>query len=306
MTDRLTATLAIPCYNAEVFIEKTLKAIIDQTRQPEEILVIDDGSSDSSKDIIGRFPQVRLIEHDTNKGIATARNSAISHAQSDIIIFLDADTVPCAEFIEEILKPFSNAHIAGVNGRAIEFVQNNIYDKWRKEILFQEWGNRYREGVYFLFGMCAAYRKEVLKEVQGFDTLFSVSGEDMDISYRIRKAGYTLAYTPKAFVHHLREDSYETIKKMTFRHCFWGFLAQKKNNCYQNKIPLWKSAFLFVKHLFYNGIIIAQPKYAKLSFELHLIIAKAWIKAGQEKKVLSDATNRLQGSSYDWEGHGKK
>lgn len=308
MAEKLTVSLAIPCFNAEIFIGQVLESIVAQTRQPEEIIIIDDGSSDDTRKIVSQFPHIRLICHGSNQGIAAARNSAITHASGDIIVFLDADALASPEYIEGMVAGFSGEDVAGVNGRAIESVQKTIYDKWRKEVLFQEWGDSHREEVSFLFGMCAAYRKKVLEEVGGFDGLFRISGEDMDISYRIRKRGYRLSYTPKALVYHLREDSSKTIRRMTFRHCFWGFLAQKKNHCYENKISLSQSAAIFVRQLLLDGLLRGDPAFAVLSLQLHLIILRAFIAA--RKADISDPA-KLAGvqskvRSFQWEGHWKK
>ncbi len=307
MTEKLTVSLAIPCFNAEIFIGQVLDSIAAQTRQPEEIIIIDDGSSDDTRKIVSQFPH-RLICHGSNQGIAAARNSAIKHASGDIIVFLDADALASPQYIEEMVAGFSGEDVAGVNGRAIESMQKTIYDKWRKEVLFQEWGDAHREEVYFLFGMCAAYRKKVLEEVGGFSELFRISGEDMDISYRIRKMGHRLVYTPKALVYHLREDSRETIRRMTFRHCFWGFLAQKKNHCYQNKISLSQSATIFIRQLFLDGLFRGNLVFAALSLQLHLIILKAFIAARRTDPAEAAKLAGVQGSakSFMWEGHWKK
>ncbi len=152
--------------------------------------------------------------------------------------------------------------------------------------------------------MCAAYKKEILKEVDGYSNLFRISGEDMDISYRIRNNGYHLAYNPKALVYHQRSDNDQTIKKMTFRHCFWGFLAQKKNRCYQNKMPIWRSAFIFARQLFYDGIFKGSINFSILSFKLHYIICKAWFAA--RKTDISESEKNHESNEltkYEWEGH---
>ncbi|MBU1565867.1 MAG: glycosyltransferase [Proteobacteria bacterium] len=307
MAEKFTVTLAIPCFNAELFIGQVLESIVAQTRQPDEIIIVDDGSSDDTRKIVSQFPN-RLICHDSNKGIAAARNSAIKHASGDIIVFLDADALASPQYIEEMVAGFSGDDVAGVNGRAIESVQKTIYDKWRKEVLFQEWGNAHREEVYFLFGMCAAYRKKTLEEVGGFDELFRISGEDMDISYRIRKMGYRLAYTPKALVYHLREDSSETIRRMTFRHCFWGFIAQKKNHCNQNKISLSQSAGIFLRQLFLDGLLSGNLAFAALSLRLHFIILRAFVAARKTDPVEAAKLAGVQGTvkNFEWEGHWKK
>ncbi|MBU0483640.1 MAG: glycosyltransferase [Proteobacteria bacterium] len=307
MSDNFSVSLVIPCFNAEIFIKPVIDSVLQQTRKPDEIIVIDDGSIDNTRKLVGQFPGVRLIAHPTNLGIAAARNTAIAQAQGEIIVFLDADAIAAPVYIEEIIAPFSRQNVAGVNGRALEVVQKNIYDKWRREVLFQEWGDNFRAEVFFLFGMCAAYRKEALAQVGGFDELFRTSGEDMDISFRLRKLGYLLAYNPEALVYHQRQDSAQTIKKMTFRHCFWGFLAQKKNKCFQNKLTVWQSAFVLVRQLFYDGLLKGNLRFALLSLQLHAVIGRAWLAARRTDLAAAAAeTGKVGHHNYEWEGHGKK
>jgi len=244
MSTPLTVTLAIPCFNAESFILSALESVKSQSVTPRQILIIDDGSRDNTRKIVAELPDIELIVHKENRGIGASRNSSWQAATGDIIVFMDADCIADPQFIEKLLSLYTDDSIAGVGGRGIESIQENFFDRWRKEILFQHWGDSYRQDVHFLFGLCSSYRRKVLKEINGFDPLFQVSGEDMDIGFRIHKAGYKLAYTPGAIVHHQRRDHATSIEKMAYRHCFWGFLAQRKNQHHPQQgfnIPLFNS-----------------------------------------------------------------
>ena len=83
----------IPCYNGEAYIADAVRSVLNQTYRDLEVIVVDDRSSDGSKDIVRSIgdPRVRLVEHDVNRGIAAARNTGIRHAQGEYIAFLDQD-----------------------------------------------------------------------------------------------------------------------------------------------------------------------------------------------------------------------
>jgi glycosyltransferase involved in cell wall biosynthesis len=89
-------SVIIPCFNGEQFIGDALKSVLSQTFKELEIIVVDDGSSDGSRDVIKQFQgdsRVIYIAHEENKGIAAARNTGIRRAQGEFIAFLDQDDV---------------------------------------------------------------------------------------------------------------------------------------------------------------------------------------------------------------------
>jgi glycosyltransferase involved in cell wall biosynthesis len=137
MSDHSSITLAIPCYNAAVFIETVLQSITRQTRPPEEIIVVDDGSTDESPNIIKQFTQVRLIRHVQNRGIAAARNTAWQNARGDVVVFIDADSLADTRLLERLARCYNDKNIAGAGGRGLEVIQETRYDRWRKEVLYQ-------------------------------------------------------------------------------------------------------------------------------------------------------------------------
>jgi glycosyltransferase involved in cell wall biosynthesis len=77
-------TLYIPCYNAEEYIDGVLKAAFNQTLPADEVIVVDDGSTDNTVKIASRYP-VRLIRHPENRGLSASRNSAIKSSKADFV-----------------------------------------------------------------------------------------------------------------------------------------------------------------------------------------------------------------------------
>src|SRR3989338_1636252 len=95
-------SLYIPCYNAQDTVRECLESVFGQTRAVDEIVVIDDGSTDSSIKIAKEYP-VKVIRHEKNRGLAACRNSAFEFARNEIIASLDADCAAEPEWLEELM-----------------------------------------------------------------------------------------------------------------------------------------------------------------------------------------------------------
>lgn len=83
-------SVIIPCYKAERFIAETIESLLQQSHSPVEIIVVDDGSPDNSKDVIARYPSVRYI-YQPNQGASAARNHGIRESRGEYLMFLDCD-----------------------------------------------------------------------------------------------------------------------------------------------------------------------------------------------------------------------
>ncbi|WP_129671687.1 glycosyltransferase family A protein [Candidatus Chloroploca sp. Khr17] len=83
-------SVIIPVYNGERFLAEALQSVLDQTLPPDEIIVVDDGSTDGSAAVAAQFAGVHLLRQ-TNRGVGAALNLGLSHARGDLFAFLDAD-----------------------------------------------------------------------------------------------------------------------------------------------------------------------------------------------------------------------
>jgi len=86
----MSISVIIPTYNRANFLTKAIESVLNQTLQPNEIIVIDDGSDDNTKEIIEAYPNIKYIYQD-NSGVSSARNLGIKNAKSKWILFLDSD-----------------------------------------------------------------------------------------------------------------------------------------------------------------------------------------------------------------------
>jgi GT2 family glycosyltransferase len=268
-----SVSLLIPCYNQAGHIRQVVEAALDQTHPPDEIVVVDDASTDESVEILRQIP-VRLICHEVNRGPAIARNTALQAASGDIIVYIDADAYADQRMIEALLQAYrlpSQVSIGGVGGRAVDVNTQSVYDRWRTLHAKQDYGLAPRENVPYLFGLCMSFRREALVKIGGFDPFFPINaGEDLDLGYRLLKAGYRLRYTPDAFVYHQHSDTEEKLKRIQYNWYYWSYLAKKRTGFHPWTLYAGTLRRLFTDTLA-DLIIRRDPKLSQLDVQIFKI-----------------------------------
>lgn len=217
----LRITAYIPAYNVSVYLARTIEGLLAQTHPFDEILVIDDGSRDNSAEIASRYPQVTLIRHPANRGLAAARNTAMRAARNEFVASVDADVVADPNWIATLIPHLDDARVAGAGGLLVEGVQNTVADRWRRARMAQEWGPKYIRNPRFLYGCNNIFRKSAVLEAGGYNESFRTCGEDPDLAVRLRTRGWHLVYDPSARATHMRHDSVKSILDMYWR--WWKF-----------------------------------------------------------------------------------
>lgn len=119
-------SVIIPAYNAEVFLRETIQSILDQTWGNLEIIVVDDGSTDTTAEIAKSFgAKIRYLFQENSGGCAVPRNNGIKHAQGDFLIFLDADDLLPPKRVEEQVRFLQqNAQVGLVFSDYVNFDEN--------------------------------------------------------------------------------------------------------------------------------------------------------------------------------------
>lgn len=126
--DKHTITVIIPCHNQGKYLTETIESILCQTVQPEEIIVVDDGSTDETKQVALSYPQVSYVfqEHEGNHTPARAMNNGLKHSYGDFIVCLAADDKIAPDYLEKCLNQFTNSEVGIVFSGCREFGSSNI------------------------------------------------------------------------------------------------------------------------------------------------------------------------------------
>lgn len=211
-------TVIIVNWNGEIFLERCLAALMNQTVKPHEIILVDNASSDRSVEIVDRFPSVRMLVQDQNTGFARGNNLAIAAAssESEWIVLLNPDAFTEPRWLEELLaaahrNPGFDAFGSKLVVAADPGVLDGAGDVYHVSGLVWRMGHgapaaSFVEQAREVFSPCAAaamYRRSALLEVGGFDEDYFCYVEDVDLGFRLRLAGYRCLYVPLSVAHHV-------------------------------------------------------------------------------------------------------
>jgi glycosyltransferase involved in cell wall biosynthesis len=238
-----SVSVIIPAFNAEDTIAATLKALGAQTyRGTIEIIGVDDGSTDGTREILHAFSRVKYFRQD-NAGPASARNLGARNASGDILMFTDSDCHPEPGWVDKLAAGFSTLDIAVVAGSygianpeswLARIIQGEIL--YRHQHLMPEYPRSF--GSYNF-----AIRRSVFDSVGGFDQHYRrASGEDNDLSYKVLKAGGRIRFLKDALVAHHHQTRFVDYLKEQFRHGLWRvkIYADHPNMAQGDDYTFWK------------------------------------------------------------------
>ncbi len=212
---RLVSVVVVNHNRAEL-LRECLTSLLRQSYRPLEILVVDNGSEDSSDAVVASFPKglVRLKSLGSNLGFAAGSNIGIRESKGELVALLNNDAVADPSWIEELVEAIESSIQIGMCASKVLFSGTNVIDKVG-HLMYPDGQNRGRgtgevdrgqydcqEEVFFPDGCAALYRRELLDDVQGFDDSFFAYGDDADLGIRARWMGWRCLYVPGAVVHH--------------------------------------------------------------------------------------------------------
>ena len=186
--ERPLASVVIAAYNAEASLGQALTSVLAQEYAPLEVIVVDDGSTDSTAEVAAGFPAVRVVQQE-NAGPAAARNRGVREAAGEFVAFGDADDeVPPTKLDVQVGYLLEHPEIGCVLGR--------------QEVELSEGGAPSWIGHDPVFGdfagvplMSLVTRRVTFEELGGFDTSLLIA-EDRDLLVRMRERGVEIAVVP--------------------------------------------------------------------------------------------------------------
>jgi GT2 family glycosyltransferase len=208
-------SVVVTNYNGRRYLHDCLSSLAAQTYGDFEVIVVDNGSSDGSVELIREnFSQVKVISNRENLYFAGGTNVGIRAAKGDFILTLNNDTKADSHLIEYLAKAMEADTGVGMCASKILFPDGRINSTG---ICISRSGAAWDRGMYApdcgqfdlekeVFGPCAGaalYRKAMLDEIGFFDEDFFLFMEDVDLAFRARLAGWKCTYVPQAMVYHV-------------------------------------------------------------------------------------------------------
>lgn len=209
-------SVVVPVYNSEKFVEKAVRSVLEQTYEPIEVIVVNDGSSDYTTKILAdlelEYSKVRILNQ-SNQGAAAARNRGIEQARGDWIAFMDADDISKPNRFEVQVNKIKSDKDLAVVGSRVEFIDasgaktdetapNTIHSlclSWM--LLF----------IDLVFQPTWLAKTSVLKEIGGYDEDFTVA-HDFDLIAKINRA-HKISVVDDVLVMMRKHDSRITSSK---------------------------------------------------------------------------------------------
>jgi len=196
-------SVVIPLYNKAHFINSTLESVLFQSYQDFEIIIVDDGSTDKSVDVVKSLKANRIqLRHQSNKGASAARNYGAHLAEGKWIAFLDADDIWYKDHLEELHKTIVDLPQAEVVSNGYEIQLSSKYIKAPKYSCTFKKESAYIEDYFnsslidsLFWTSSVACKKEVFNAVGGFDKDLK-TGQDLDLFIRLA-LNCKLAHNPK-------------------------------------------------------------------------------------------------------------
>lgn len=244
----MNTSVIIPTYNGKKLLEKNLPFVLDSLRDSDELIIVDDASSDDTLTWLtqayglkhgectpdqhtGVAPtdflcygsiyksiRINVLVNQTNQRFASSCNRGVASATNEIVILLNNDVAPQKDFIGFLLPHFDQSRVFAVGCKEISSAEGG-----------KEYGRaegEFKRGFYvhrraddqngsdtaWVAGGSGAFRRSMWMTINGFDLDFRPAyGEDIDLSFRARQQGWQTLFEPKSIVHHNHESTNASV-----------------------------------------------------------------------------------------------
>jgi cellulose synthase/poly-beta-1,6-N-acetylglucosamine synthase-like glycosyltransferase/peptidoglycan/xylan/chitin deacetylase (PgdA/CDA1 family) len=201
-------SVLIPAWDESDNVRATIRSVLANTRQPDEIIVIDDGSKDDTlahaRAMQAEFPSIVRAITKENGGKASALNYGLTYATGDVVVAIDGDTVLDTGCIDAIVRPFAQDRVGATAGKIVPANANTLLEKYQyleylvgqnidKEVI------SWLGAVNVVPGAVGAWRRELIFAAGGYseDTLV----EDQDLTLAVLGLNYAVVYVPDAIAY---------------------------------------------------------------------------------------------------------
>ncbi len=222
-------SVVIPAFNAEAYIGGAVESVLSQTHQNLELLVVDDGSTDDTRDTVTRIEDPRLeLLSQTNEGVSRARNEGLSRTKGPFIAFLDADDYWLPEKIATQLEAFGQApnlmavgslmHYVSPTGKTLGIAGKVVMDKDQKRVA---------EGKLMPFPISSTlFRRSAVEAAGGFDPSLQ-QAQDTDLLSRVATMG-KISCLPRVLGAYRIHPQSKSARDLSLQLMEWRFVQERR------------------------------------------------------------------------------
>lgn len=232
-TDLNTLTIIIPAYNEEHHIKDCLDSVASQSIVPDEVILINNNSSDKTVEIARNYSFVKII-NEKKQGIVYARNAGFNKSKSNIIGRIDADTVLPKDWVYKVKKFYRNPNNSSSALTGNGYFRNMVFPPRKLNGFVQNLitfrFNRLVLGHYVLWGSnMAMLRSDWLKVKQYTCSLTNIH-EDLDLAIHLHRIGVKIVYKPQLFVSVIMKRAFDNYKEVWPNLMWWPRTLRHHDN----------------------------------------------------------------------------
>ncbi|AKB36595.1 Glycosyltransferase [Methanosarcina siciliae C2J] len=278
------ASVVILSYNSKEDLMECIPSLMSQTYPGFEIIVVDNASRDGSEEFVRtNYPEIKVVQTGKNLGYAAGNNAGFEVAEGEYIVVINPDTVVDSNWLSKLINPFdSDPEIAATTSKILIYSQNEIINTCANTnhytgLTFCRGFNKpscefdsYQE-VGSVSGCSFAIRRDILKNLNGFDSDFFLYQEDADLSWRIRFAGGRIMYVPESIIYHKYKLSISPWKEFYLERNRYLILLK---NFSSRTLLLLLPALIVTEIVTMGHAVLNGPRYIYSKLQAYLWVIK--------------------------------
>jgi GT2 family glycosyltransferase len=291
-------SIILVCWNNKTYLDSCLLSLFENEMHHHfDVVVVDNGSIDGSQEMLHeKYPQVVIVQNDHNVGLGKASNQGIEATNGRYILLLNNDTIVNVQSFDTMVDFMDHTSEAGaVGGKllnpdgTVQACYNNFSTLLEEFIIATRLGEIFREGypsitceeevraVDWIGSACLMLRRTALEGVGLLDEEYFIYGDEADLQYRLRKAGWQIFYLPNVTTVHYGGRSMDRWRrrKMVYRGKLLFY--QKNYGAFRTGLLRMMFVFLSLAKLLVWGIVSFLPNrrdQAKKEFSSNLEVIK--------------------------------